>query len=32
MPEIGRTIVHDEGLALIEAWINSLDSLSCPAP
>lgn len=32
MPEIGRTIVHDEGLALIEAWITSLDSPSCPAP
>ena len=24
MPLLGRTIVHDEGLALIEQWINSL--------
>jgi parallel beta-helix repeat protein len=23
MPEIGRTLVHDEGLALIEEWVNS---------
>ncbi|WP_202980293.1 SO2930 family diheme c-type cytochrome [Marinobacter fonticola] len=29
MPEIGRTIVHDEGLALIEAWIDSLDATTC---
>lgn len=32
MPEIGRTIVHDEGLALVAAWISSLDSPSCEAP
>lgn len=25
MPLIGRTLVHEEGLALIEAWINSLE-------
>jgi uncharacterized repeat protein (TIGR03806 family) len=24
MPLLGRTIVHDEGLALVEQWINSL--------
>ena len=24
MPLVGRTLVHEEGLALIEAWINSL--------
>jgi parallel beta-helix repeat protein len=24
MPEIGRTLVHDEGLALIREWINSM--------
>lgn len=24
MPRLGRTIVHQEGLALVEAWINSL--------
>ena len=23
MPEIGRTLIHDEGVALIEEWINS---------
>ena len=25
MPLHGRTIIHDEGIALIEAWINSLE-------
>lgn len=25
MPELGRALVHDEGLALITAWIASLD-------
>jgi hypothetical protein len=25
MPLHGRTIVHDEGIALIENWINSLE-------
>ena len=25
MPLIGRTLVHDEGNALIEQWINSLN-------
>ncbi|RAR47136.1 Ig-like domain-containing protein [Flavobacterium lacus] len=25
MPLVGRTLVHEEGLQLIEAWINSLD-------
>lgn len=28
MPEIGRTLVHDEGVALIRDWINSLSG-SC---
>ncbi len=28
MPLHGRTIIHDEGVALIEQWINSLES--CP--
>ncbi len=23
MPEIGRTIIHDEGVALIREWIQS---------
>ena len=25
MPELGRSIVHDEGLALIRQWIAGLD-------
>ncbi len=24
MPEIGRSLVHDEGVALIREWINSM--------
>ncbi|MCB1846772.1 MAG: right-handed parallel beta-helix repeat-containing protein [Halieaceae bacterium] len=24
MPEIGRTLIHDEGVALVREWINSL--------
>jgi len=24
MPEIGRSIVHDEGVALVQEWINSM--------
>lgn len=28
MPLLGRTIIHDEGVALIEEWINSLNQ-SC---
>ena len=24
MPLLGRTVVHDEGVALIEEWISSL--------
>jgi len=27
MPLIGRTIIHDEGVALIEEWINSLTTV-----
>jgi len=30
MPEIGRALAHAEGVALIEAWIGSLDG-GCPA-
>ena len=26
MPRLGRTIVDEEGLAIVEAWINSLDN------
>jgi uncharacterized repeat protein (TIGR03806 family) len=29
MPLLGRTIVHDEGVALVEQWINSLNQ-TCP--
>lgn len=29
MPLIGRTIIHDEGVVLIEEWINSLTT-ACP--
>ena len=25
MPEVGRTLVHQEGVALIKAWINEMD-------
>ncbi len=25
MPELGRSMVHEEGLALINEWINSLE-------
>ncbi len=24
MPEIGRSLVHDEGVALVREWINSM--------
>jgi len=24
MPEIGRTLIHSEGVALINEWINSM--------
>lgn len=29
MPEIGRTSTHEEGVALIREWINSLEAESC---
>ncbi|MEY8761512.1 hypothetical protein [Chryseobacterium tongliaoense] len=29
MPLLGRTVVHDEGVALLQQWINSLNQ-SCP--
>jgi parallel beta-helix repeat protein len=29
MPEIGRTIIHTEGLALIRDWINGMDPVVC---
>ncbi|MEM7329856.1 MAG: SO2930 family diheme c-type cytochrome [Pseudomonadota bacterium] len=27
MPELGRALVHDEGVALIEAWITQMDAV-----
>lgn len=31
MPELGRKLVHDEGLALIREWIGSMDpAVPCP--
>lgn len=33
MPRLGRGLIHAEGVALIEAWINSLPAEACsPAP
>lgn len=29
MPELGRTINHDEGIALVREWINSLPAGNC---
>jgi len=29
MPLLGRTIVHDEGIALLNQWISSLNQ-TCP--
>ena len=29
MPEIGRSIIHTEGLALIRDWINAMEPLAC---
>lgn len=29
MPELGRTVVHTEGVELIKAWIESLDGEGC---
>ena len=34
MPEIGRSVIHEEGLALVREWIDSLRQLRiapCPA-
>ncbi len=32
MPEIGRSIVHPEGVELIAEWINAMAPVSCGAP
>ena len=29
MPEIGRSVVHTEGVQLIEQWINAMDPVDC---
>lgn len=29
MPRLGRGMIHEEGVALVEAWINSLPDESC---
>ena len=31
MPELGRAVVHEEGVELVESWINQLPG-SCPSP
>ena len=31
MPEIGRTVIHREGVALIREWLASLNG-GCDAP
>ena len=32
MPQLGRSIVHTEGVTLLRQWIASLPSESCPTP
>ena len=29
MPEIGRSVIHTEGVQLIEEWINAMDPVDC---
>ncbi len=31
MPEIGRSVIHSEGLALIRDWISAMDPVDCTA-
>lgn len=31
MPEIGRSIIHTEGVELIREWINAMDPVDCAA-
>ncbi len=31
MPEIGRSVIHTEGVALIREWINAMDPVDCGA-
>jgi len=32
MPEIGRSIIHTEGVQLIRDWINAMDPVDCATP
>ena len=32
MPELGRSLQHAEGLALVEGWINAMNFAACGAP
>ena len=32
MPEIGRSVIHTEGVALIRDWINAMALVDCDAP
>ncbi|MBW4935379.1 SO2930 family diheme c-type cytochrome [Marinobacter sp. F4206] len=32
MPELGRSVVHQEGVELIKSWINFLPAASCSPP
>ena len=29
MPELGRSVIHQEGVALIREWINQLPDAAC---
>lgn len=31
MPEIGRSVIHTEGVALMREWINAMDPVNCDA-
>jgi len=32
MPQIGRDLVHEEGVALIREWIGSMRAQTCGVP
>ncbi len=32
MPELGRSLVHDEGIALLQQWIDAMSTPICPEP
>ncbi len=31
MPEIGRSVIHTEGVELIQQWINAMNANDCKA-